>query len=85
MILIALGILGVMQSGAINAQWEAMYPRDAAKQDAITRCTQDNPNFNRFSGPARAQCYQKYLNLPADAPFAVAPNPATGGNNSNQR
>jgi hypothetical protein len=92
-VLIALGILGLTQSEALNAQWEAMYPEDAAKQDAITRCAQENVMFDRLSADARRACYQKYLKQP-DAPLnfggpspssSVAPSPDPGRSDNNQR
>jgi hypothetical protein len=88
--LIALGILGLTLSDAINAQWEAMYPEDAAKQDAITRCAQENVMFNRLSPDARRACYQKYLKQP-DAPLnfgsasSVVPSPDPERNDRDQR
>ena len=69
--LIAVGILGVTQSRTIDAEWQAMYPEDAAKQNAITRCAQENVMFNRLSADARRACYQKYLPQP-DAPLNFA-------------
>jgi hypothetical protein len=93
LLLIALGILGLTESEAINAQWDAMYPDDDAEQDALSRCAQENSVFNRFSAAARAECYQKYLQLPVAAPLTVGvpgppihvvPHPAPVRNNSNQ-
>lgn len=94
LLLIALGILGLSESAAINSQWDAMYPSDPAEQDALTRCAQQDGVFNRFSPSARAACYQKYLQLPAAAPLTVGipgapahavPHPGPVRNNSNQR
>jgi len=94
LILIALGVLGLTERDAINNQWDAMYPEDAAEQDALTRCAQEDSVFNRFSAAARAACYQKYLMLPAAAPLTVGipggqmhvvPHPGPVRNNSNQR
>ena len=47
-----------------------MYPEDAARQAALTRCATDDGMFNRFSAAGRAACYQKYLEvgLPPAAP-----------------
>jgi hypothetical protein len=93
LVLIALGVLGLAESDAINAQWDGMYPRDAAQQDALTRCAQEDGVFNRFSAAARAECYQKYLQLPTAAPLTVGipsapthavPHPGPVRNNSNQ-
>lgn len=94
LLLIALGVIGLAERDAINAQWDAMYPEDAAEQDALTRCAQENSVFDRFSASARAVCYQKYLQLPTAAPLTVGipgapihvvPHPAPVRNNSNQR
>jgi hypothetical protein len=90
--LIALGILGVTQSDAINAEWQAMYPENAAKQDAITRCAKENVMFDRLSADARRACYQKYLQQPDALNFGgsspsspVAPPPDPGHDDSNHR
>jgi len=70
LVLLALGIFGLVEHDAINEQWAAMYPEDAALQAALSHCTQDNFLFNRFSGSARAACYQKYVQpeTPVTAP-----------------
>ncbi|HTW51270.1 MAG TPA: hypothetical protein VME45_05175 [Stellaceae bacterium] len=93
LVLIALGILGLTQSNAINAEWEAMYPEDAAKQDAITRCARENVMFNRLSPDARRGCYQKYLQQPdaplnfggSNPPSPAAASPDPGRDDSKQR
>lgn len=94
LLLIALGVLGLTERDAINNQWDAMYPRDAAEQNALAHCTQENSVFDRFSAAARAECYQKYLTLPTAAPLTVGipgppthvvPHPGPVRNNSNQR
>lgn len=59
--LIALGIAGLAEHERINNEWGAMYPEDEAHQDALTRCAQEDSNFNRFSSGSRDACYQKYL------------------------
>lgn len=61
--LIALGIVGLVEHDAVNAEWAAMYPQDAARQNALARCAQDNTLFNRFSASAREACYQKYMQV----------------------
>jgi hypothetical protein len=68
--LIALGVFGLAERDAINNQWAAMYPEDAAEQNALTRCAQEDSVFNRFNAASRAACYQKYLQvaLPAATP-----------------
>ena len=70
LLLMALGVFGIVEHDAINEQWAAMYPQDAARQAALARCAQDDSLFNRFSAAARAGCYQKYLqvDLPVAAP-----------------
>lgn len=83
LLLIGLGVFGLLESGAINSQWDAMYPQDPAEQDALTRCAEENGMFDRFSPAGRAQCYQKYLQLPAAAPLTAVPR--SGRNNSSQR
>ena len=94
LLLIVLGVLGLAERDEINAQWDAMYPRDAAEQDALTRCAQEDGIFNRFSATARATCYQKYLQLPVAAPLTVGipggpvhvvPHPGPVRNNNNLR
>ncbi|HWD58510.1 MAG TPA: hypothetical protein VG308_09545 [Stellaceae bacterium] len=98
LLLIALGAFGLVQHDAITNQWDAMYPQDAAEQDALTRCAQEDGMFNRFSAAGRASCYQKYLQvqLPAAAPAIavgipgqpagrVVPRPPPVRNNGNQR
>lgn len=94
LLLIALGVLGLTERDEIGAQWGAMYPDDAAEQDALTRCAQEDSVFDRFSAATRAACYQKYLQLPTAAPLTVGvpgapthavPHPGPVRNNSNQR
>ena len=68
--LIGLGIFGLAEHQVIDEQWSAMYPDDAARQNALTRCAQEDGMFNRFTPAGRASCYQKYLQveLPPAAP-----------------
>ena len=92
--MIALGVIGLVEHEAINNEWNAMYPEDAAEQDALTRCAQDDGLFNRFNADSRAACYQKYLQsgLPAAAPGIsvgipghVVPHAPPVRTNTNQR
>ena len=71
LLLIALGILGLVERDGINSQWNAMYPEDPAEQTALAHCTQEDGVFNRFSAAARAACYQKFLQLAPTAPISV--------------
>jgi len=68
--MIALGLVGLVKHDAINAQWDAMYPEDTARQNALAHCAQADSLFNRFSASGRAACYQKYLQveLPPSSP-----------------
>jgi hypothetical protein len=59
--LITLGVLGLVEHDAINAQWTAMYPDDPVRQVALQHCFEDNHQFNRLNPTARSFCYQKYL------------------------
>jgi hypothetical protein len=72
--LIALGILGITEHDAITGQWTAMYLQDAARQDALQQCYEENQQFNRFSATARANCYQKYY---LQSPGGTAQGPYT--------
>jgi hypothetical protein len=96
--LIALGIFGLAERDAINRQWADMYPPDAARQNALTRCAQDDSLFNRFSASGRAACYQKYLQVelapaapgiivgvPGAAPGHVVPHAPPVRTNTNNR
>jgi hypothetical protein len=71
--LLALGIFGLLEHEEIRDQWAAMYPDDAAHQDALTHCAEDDAQFNRFNPERRAACYEKYLQveLPATAPETI--------------
>jgi hypothetical protein len=73
LLLIGLGIVGLMEHDAINNQWNDMYPEDTARQNALTRCAEEDSTFNRFSAAGRASCYQKYMEtgLPPAAPGIV--------------
>jgi hypothetical protein len=84
LLLIAIGVVGLINHGMIDDEWAAMYPTDPARQAALARCAQEDGLFNRFSEAGRAACYQKYLQveLPANAPGITvsipgAPAPAT--------
>ena len=63
LLLIALGVFGLSEHDAINDQWAAMYPDDPARQNALTRCAEEDGMFNRFTASGRAACYQKYLQV----------------------
>lgn len=94
LVLIALGVVGLTERDAINGQWDAMYPQDPAERSALDRCAREESSFNRLSAAGRAECYQKYLQLPNAAPITVGvpgapahvvPHPGAVRNNSNQR
>jgi hypothetical protein len=63
LLLIALGVLGLVDHDMINDAWTAMYPDDPARQAALARCTAEDGSLNRFSAAGRAACYQKYLQV----------------------
>lgn len=94
LVLIALGILGLTEKDAINSESDAIYPENPAERSALDRCAQEESAFDRLSAAGRAECYQKYLQLPAAAPITVGipgapahvtPHPGPVRNNSNQR
>ena len=63
LLLIALGVLGLVDHDAVNDAWAAMYPDDPARQAALSRCTSEDGFFSRFSVAGREECYQKYLQV----------------------
>jgi hypothetical protein len=63
LLLIALGVLGLVDHDMINDSWMAMYPDDPARQAALARCVSEDGLMNRFSAAGRAACYQKYLQV----------------------
>ena len=96
--LIALGVFGLIEHDVINQQWADMYPEDTARQNALTRCAQEDSLFNRFSASGRATCYQKYLqvelaptapgiavSIPGAPPTHAVPHAPPVRTNSNQR
>lgn len=94
LVLIALGVLGFTEQDAINSEWDAIYPEDPVERNALDRCAREESAFNRLSAVGRAECYQKYLQLPVAAPITVGipgspthvtPHPGPVRNNSNQR
>lgn len=98
LLLIALGAFGLVDHDMVNDQWAAMYPEDAARQNALTRCAAEDGMFNRFTSTGRAACYQKYLQvelappapgiavgIPGPPPAHVMPHAPTLRTNSNQR
>jgi len=97
LLLIGLGVLGLVEHDTINGQWAEMYPEDAARRDALTRCAAEEGSFNRFTISGRASCYQKYLQVelaptaPAiavgipGAPAHAVPHPPPVRTNNNQR
>lgn len=98
LLLIALGVFGLVDHDMINVQWTAMYPEDAGRQNALTRCAAEDGMFNRFSASGRAACYQKYLqvelappapgiavSIPGAPPTHAVPHAPALHTNSNQR
>jgi hypothetical protein len=60
-VLAAAAAFAVIERDAVVEEWDAAYPSDPDKQSAIQRCFNDNHNFDRLSGPARRECYEKWL------------------------
>jgi hypothetical protein len=60
-VLAAAAAFALIERDAIVEEWNAVYPSDPDKQTAIHRCFNDNPNFDRLSGPARRACYDNWL------------------------
>ena len=70
LILIALGALGLAEHRMITDTWNAIYPQNAAEQEALAQCAQDDSGFNRFNAASRTECYEKHLQvqLPTTSP-----------------
>jgi hypothetical protein len=69
-LLVAAGVVGVVERDELLKQWTEIYPNDAARQTALGRCYFEKNDFNRFSAAAREACYHKWLqpsSLSADA------------------
>ena len=45
------------QFGPINSLLDDIYPKDAARAQALRLCMLADPNFNRFDSAARDACY----------------------------
>jgi hypothetical protein len=51
------GAVAAAQIGPVPGLLNDIYPKDAAKAEALRLCILANPNFNRLDGTARDACY----------------------------
>jgi hypothetical protein len=60
------------QFGPVNRLLGDIYPRDAARAEALKLCMLANPNFNRLDSAARDACYYhafgRQASLPSPSP-----------------
>jgi len=61
------------QFGPINRLLDDIYPKDAAKAQALRLCMLADPNFNRLDSAARDACY--YHAFRERASISPAPSP----------
>jgi hypothetical protein len=60
-LLVAAGVMGVVERDEMLKLWTEINPSDAARQTALGRCYFEDHDFNRFGAAARTRCYQKWL------------------------
>jgi hypothetical protein len=61
------------QFGPIHSLLDDIYPKNAAKAQALRLCILANPNFNRLDGAARDACYHHAFGERASVSPAPAP------------
>jgi hypothetical protein len=49
--------VAIAQFRPVNCLLDKIYPKDAAKAEALRLCILANPNFDRLDGAARDPCY----------------------------
>lgn len=64
--------VAVGQLRPVNRLLGDIYPRDAARAEALKLCMLANPNFNRLDGAAREACYRHAFGKQASQPAPLA-------------
>jgi hypothetical protein len=61
---------GATQLSLVNSLLDDIYPKDAARAEALRLCILANPNFNRLDSAARDACYHHAVGEQASVPSA---------------
>ncbi len=69
----------VAQLAPVNRVLNDIYPRDAARSEALRLCMLANPNFNRLDSTARDACYQHAFGKQALLSTSLPPSPTEPG------
>jgi hypothetical protein len=71
-----LGATAASEMGLLHGHWAEVFPQDAAKRMALSRCETETGAFDRFDAAARDACYRRITGSEFTGPphTAAAPN-----------